>query len=149
MRYIRTLAAGVLAALALAVIPGSAAATPRYSLLAEINTVRAYAGLHPLRLSSSLNRSSGRYSRYLMRHNRFGHASRIRASRRFRMLGEVLEMHRGWRAQVRGTLRAWLRSPGHRAVLLSPRFRWIGLGRATGRFHGRRSTIWVSQLGRR
>jgi uncharacterized protein YkwD len=149
MTHIRIFAIGVLAALALAVIPASAPATPRESMLRQINAMRAYVGVHPLRLSGSLNRSSYRYSRYLMRRDRFGHASTIRASRRFRVLGEVLEMHRGRRAQVGATFRAWMRSPGHRHVLLSRRFYWIGLGRVAGRFHGRRATIWVGQLGRR
>jgi uncharacterized protein YkwD len=149
MRYIRFLAVAVLAALTLAVIPASASATPRDAMLAKINAVRAYKGLHPLRLSRSLSTSSGVYARYLMRRDVFGHASRIRASRRFRTLGEILERHRGSRPQVSATFRAWMNSPGHRHVLLSPRFYWIGLGRTAGRFHGRRSTIWVGQLGRK
>ena len=148
MRHIRTLVAGTLAVLALACVPGSAAATPRESMLERINAVRAHHGLHPLRLSRGLNGSSYRYARYLMTRDRFGHASRIRASG-FRVLGEVLEMHAGYRAQVGGTFRTWMNSPGHRYVLLSSRFYWIGLGRVAGRFHGRRSTIWVGQLGHR
>ena len=148
MRHIRVFLAGTLAVLALAAVPGSAPAGPRESMLERINAVRASAGVHPLRLSRGLNGSSYRYARYLMRRDRFGHASRIRASG-FRTLGEVLEMHRGYRAQVHGTFRTWMNSPGHRYVLLSRRFYWIGLGRVAGRFHGRRSTIWVGQLGRR
>ena len=148
MRHIRLFAVAGLAAFALAAVPSTAPAAPRDSMLAQINTVRSYVGLHPFRLSSSLNHSSYGYARYLMARDRFGHASRIRASG-FRMLGEVLEMHSGFRPRVRGTLLAWLRSPGHRAVLLSRRYYWIGLGRVTGRFHGRSSTIWVGQVGRR
>ncbi len=150
MRHIQITAVGILAALALAVLPASATAgSARQSMLQQINSVRAYVGLHPLRLSGALNRSSYRYARYLMRRDRFGHASRIRAAGNFRLVGEVLAMHRGHRAAVGGTLRAWMRSPSHRAIVFSRRFHWIGLGRAAGRFHGRRATIWVGHFGRR
>jgi uncharacterized protein YkwD len=117
-------------------------------MLAQINAARAGSGVHALRGSTSLNSSAARYARYLMRRGYFGHASRIRASGHFRVLGEVLEMHSGSGPQVGSTLQAWLNSPGHRDVLMSGRFFWIGLGKATGRFHGRTSTIWVGQLGR-
>jgi uncharacterized protein YkwD len=116
-------------------------------MLAQINSVRAGSGLHPLRGSSSLNSSAARYGRYLMRRGYFGHASRIRASSRFRILGEILEMHSGSGAQVGSTLQAWLNSSGHRAVLMSGQFYWIGLAKVSGRFRGRTSTIWVGQLG--
>jgi uncharacterized protein YkwD len=149
MRHIRIPAAALLAALALALIPGTAGASTRGSMLAQINSVRAYVGVHPLRSSRALNASSSRYARTLMRHDYFGHASRIRAGGRFRLLGEILEMHRGARPQIGATVRAWLHSPGHRRVLLSPRFYWIGLGRSTGRFGGHRATIWVGQFGRK
>ena len=148
MQHVRVLTAGALAALALLALPGPAAAAPRYSMLAEINTVRAKAGLRPLRLSPTLNRSSQRHARYLMRRDRFAHASRVR-SPGFRAVGEVLEKHRGYRPRVRGTLRAWLRSPAHRAILLGPRVYWLGLGRTTGRFGRSRATIWVGRVGRR
>jgi uncharacterized protein YkwD len=116
-------------------------------MLSQINAVRSYAGLHSLRGSSSLNSSAASYGRSLMRRGYFGHASRIRASSRFRILGEILELHGGGGAQVGSTLRAWLNSPGHRAVLMSGRFYWIGLAKVTGRFRGRTATIWVGQLG--
>jgi uncharacterized protein YkwD len=148
MHATRILGLSVLAALAVCALPSPTSAAPRASMAAEINSVRQAHGLRPLRLSGSLNRSSSRYARRLLRADWFGHASRIHASPRFRVLGEVLEMHRGRRARVRGALRAWLRSPGHRAVLLSPRFRWVGLGVDTGRFRGRTTTIWVGQFGR-
>jgi uncharacterized protein YkwD len=147
MRHIRIPAAALLATFALALIPASAPASPRTSMLSQINAVRASMGIHPLRLSSALNGSSSRYAHRLMSRDYFGHASRIQASGRFRMLGEILEMHRGTRPQVGATLRAWLNSPPHRRVLLDRRFYWVGLGRAAGSFHGRRTTIWVGHFG--
>ena len=149
MRHIRIPVAVVLATLALGALPACAQASARSSMLAQINSVRAYVGVHPLRLSGSLNGSSSRFANHLMRRDVFGHASRIRASSSFRMLGEILELHRGLRPQVGATVRAWLRSPGHRRVLLSRSFYWVGLGRPSGRFNGRRATIWVGHFGRR
>jgi uncharacterized protein YkwD len=118
-------------------------------MLAQVNAVRAYLGIHPLRMSRALNGSSSRYARRLMSRDYFGHASRIQAGGRFRMLGEILEMHRGARPQVGPTLRAWLHSPPHRRVLLDRRFYWVGFGRVAGRFGGHRATIWVGQFGRK
>jgi uncharacterized protein YkwD len=149
MRHIRILAVVSFSTLALALLPGSAVASPRDSMLAQINSVRAYAGVHPLRSSRALNDSSSRFAGTLMRRDFFGHASRIRAGGRFRLLGEILEMHRGSRPQVGATVRAWLNSPGHRRVIMDPRFYWIGLGRVAGRFNGHRTTIWVGQFGRK
>ena len=149
MRHIRIPAAAVFATLALALIPGSAAASPRDSMLAQINSVRAFVGVHPLRSSQALDGSSSRFASTLMRRDFFGHASSIRAGGRFRTLGEILEMHRGYSPQIGATVRAWLHSPGHSRVLLSPRFYWIGLGRVAGSFNGRRTTIWVGQFGRK
>ena len=149
MRHIRIPLVVLLATLALTAVPAQAPASARGTMLAQINAVRAYVGVHPLRLSRSLNTSSSVFARRLMRRDVFGHASRIQASSRFRMLGEILELHGGHRPQVGATVRAWLRSPGHRRVLLSRKYYWIGLGRSAGSFRGRRATIWVGQFGRR
>lgn len=134
----------------LALLPGSAhARTTSQRMVAEINAFRAENGLPRLRASRSLTRSSFAYSRWMMRADVFAHAPRIRASSRFDGLGEVLELHRGRRPRVAETVDAWAASPGHRAVLLQPTFDFVGAGRTFGRFHGRRKTVWVVQVGRR
>jgi uncharacterized protein YkwD len=125
-----------------------AQATPTQDLITRINAVRASHGLQPLQVSASLTRSSQSYSARMMRTGYFGHQARIQASRRFHRLGEVLEWRRGYRAGVRATVNDWLNSPGHRAVILSASFKYIGAGLSHGRFHGRRATIWAAQLGR-
>jgi uncharacterized protein YkwD len=43
----------------------------------------------------------------------------------------------------------WLRSPSHRAVILTRSMNLVGAGMVRGRFRGRRATIWVVQTGRR
>jgi uncharacterized protein YkwD len=117
------------------------------AMIATVNRARAARGLRPLRFSPSLSRSAHRYAAWMLRRDYFGHLREIRASRRFRRLGETLAMHFGRRAQVRGTVRRWLRSPAHRSLLLSGRFRALGAGRATGVYRGHRATTWVLHLG--
>ena len=115
----------------------------------RVNAVRANHGLKPLRFSRSLASSADRYSNYMMSRDYFGHSSRIHASSRFRTLGEVIEYHRGSRPRVGDTIRSWMHSSGHRALLLSSRFTFAGAGYTTGRFNGRRATIWAMHFGRR
>jgi uncharacterized protein YkwD len=44
----------------------------------------------------------------------------------------------------------WLRSPEHRAILLSPLYRFVGIGRARGRFMGHSDAdIWTADWGHR
>ena len=127
----------------------SAADSPAQKMLRKVNAYRKHRGVPPVRMSRSLNASSSRYARHMMSSGYFGHASRIRASRRFRRLGEVIEMHRGYRLDVSGALRAWARSPGHNAILLDRGMRYAGAGPAKGRFRGRRTTMWVMHFGRK
>lgn len=83
-----------------------------------------------------------------MENDLFGHQSSIQASSRFVLLGEALEMHSGRRFQVGATIRRWLASPSHRAILLSPVMRRQGAGVTRGRFGAGRATIWVLHVGR-
>jgi uncharacterized protein YkwD len=147
---------GVLLAVCLAVLltPGARPADAHRASAAKrmthrINVMRAAHGLPRLHLSRSLCRTSRRYARGLMRHGQFRHASRIRASRSFRSLGEILELHPSYRPRIRRTVANWLNSPSHRAVILSASMRYVGAGRARGSFGGAASTIWVAQFGSR
>ncbi|HEX5910700.1 MAG TPA: CAP domain-containing protein [Thermoleophilaceae bacterium] len=130
-------------------LPASAAqANPAHAVVAKVNSYRAANGLPALRLSRSLSRSSYAYARHLMRSDRFGHSSHIRASSRFNMLGENLAFSWGKRRSARIPVRGWARSAPHRAVLLNRKFRYVGVGRVAGRFGSRRATIWVLHAGR-
>lgn len=140
------LALVLLAALSIPTAAESASAAPQ--IVKKINKARAAHGLPALRYSPSLGRSSRRYARKLMRLDVFRHAPRIQASRGFRLLGECLAMNRGWRLNRSRVIRSWLRSPGHRQILLSRRFNRVGAAPARGRLWGRPSTIWVAQFGR-
>lgn len=113
-----------------------------------INWARAEHGLRPLRKSRRLRRSAAARARRMIRGNFFAHPSRLRVAT-FERVGEVIALHRGRRARVNRTLRRWGRSAGHRRLVLARHFRHVGAGKASGRFNGRRVTIWVVRLGRR
>jgi uncharacterized protein YkwD len=149
MSLARTVALLAVLASALLSLPSAASAKPATErMLDRVNAVRAHHGLKPLRLSHSLEHSAHHYSSHLLNSGSFGHSSRIHASRRFRTLGEILELHMGRRPAVRFTLRDWLGSSTHRSVILSSAFRFGGAGYATGRWHGRKVTIWTMHFGR-
>ena len=115
----------------------------------KINQIRKAHGIHKLRPSLYLFASSRRYARRMIRTDYFGHQSRIPVAGRFRLAGETLAWHSGWRLRPRRTVRRWMRSPSHRAVLLSSRFRRLGVGRARGRYGSYRATMWVAHVARR
>jgi uncharacterized protein YkwD len=150
MSRIRRHAVWIIALIAAFTVPAevATASDPSGEMIEEINKVRARYGLPGLSASPSLQRSSGAFSRRLMATNRFGHGSRVSASRGFRRLGEVLAFHRGGRTRIRRTVRNWLGSAAHRAILFT-RMRYVGAGVTSGRFGRRRATIWVLQVGSR
>jgi uncharacterized protein YkwD len=44
----------------------------------------------------------------------------------------------------------WMHSPEHRAILLSPLFRFVGVGRAQGTFMGHaHAAVWTADWGHR
>lgn len=145
--------AGLLAVLfvLLLAVPAAQASPSRGSavMLHEINKVRQAHGLPALHPSSSLRRTSKRYAGFMLSHDYFGHLSRIRASRRFRRVGEIIAIHRGTRLGIRNTVRRWMHSPPHRFVILNTGFRYAGAGTRQGRFHGHTSRTWVMHFGLR
>jgi uncharacterized protein YkwD len=127
----------------------ASAVTPAEKMIWKVNVYRAQHGLPGLQMNGSLNHSSRKYARHMMRAGYFGHSRRIHASRRFKRLGEIIEMHRGSRLNVAGALHAWQRSPGHNAILLDGSFKYVGAGPVKGRFHGKRTVMWVMHFGRK
>jgi uncharacterized protein YkwD len=139
------LLAGVLALPAAAHLP-AAAASPESEMVLVVNRIRDRHGEPPLHRSIGLTDSSARFASWLMRRGSFGHRAGISVAGRFEGAGEALALHAGRRPHVRETVGRWMRSTVHRALLLSKRFAWIGVGRSWGRFGGRPSTIWVARL---
>ena len=119
-------------------------------MVAKINHARARNGLRPLHSSAALNGSANRFAGSLMRRGVLAHrASGVSAGAGFRRLGEALALISGRGLGVSSTVRMWLHSPSHRAVILTRSMNLVGVGMARGRFHGHRATIWVVQTGRR
>ncbi len=118
------------------------------ALLERINTVRAEHQLSPLRVDLALVRTARAHSGTMLRQGVFGHgdfAGRMRALRvRFALLGENIAWGSGPYASARSMVKAWLASPGHRANLLQPRFRRIGIGAPVGTFSGYRGAAVVT-----
>ena len=140
--------AALIAVACLALLPaGALAGAKQNALIAHVNFVRQASGLRALAPSPHLNRSAARVARWLMASQTFGHSGTINAGGGFRALGEALRLHVGGRPRYGATVRAWLASPSHRALVLSPAFTHVGAGLARGSFGGRLSTIWVLHLG--
>jgi uncharacterized protein YkwD len=145
----RTVALLAVLACALVVPAAASANSATVHMLDRVNAARAHHGLRPLHLSRSLEDSAHRYSSHLLHSGSFGHASRIHASRRFHTLGEILELHLGRRPAIGLTMHDWMTSSEHRSIILSSAFSFAGAGYATGRWHGRKVTIWTMHFGHR
>jgi uncharacterized protein YkwD len=143
MRWVAT------ALVALVLAPAAHAGQHERELRALVNGERAGHGVAGLRHSPALTRSAQRLARHLLRRGVLAHGARIAAPRRFRRLGENLALVGGPAPRPDRAVQLWLRSPGHRGVMLDRRMRRIGVGRASGMFGGRPATVWVLQVGRR
>jgi uncharacterized protein YkwD len=140
-------------------IATAATTPPRKQLLHAINHARAARGLHRLFGSRVLRRAALRHSEDMMAREYFAHtsptgstlASRIQHSGfvqgyRWRA-GETLAWGIGSRTNGKATVAAWLHSPPHRAILLSPDFHWVGIGRNCGRFLGHPDAcVWTADF---
>ncbi len=106
------------------------------ALATKINAVRRARGLRPLRVVPRITRAARRHSLTMARTGSLTHAGfsrRINALqiRRLRTAGENVAYVNGCRRSTAlVTIRMWMRSPGHRANILSPRYRWLGVGAA-------------------
>jgi uncharacterized protein YkwD len=155
------LVVGVLAIVLLgAVGTGTAAATtikPRTVLMQDINQVRLRYGLGTVRPSSLLHLVALRHSDDMITRDYFAHTSPSGRTFGERIIssgfvtgyswvgGETLAWGTGTLAGPLTTVRAWMGSPEHRAILLSPRWTRIGIARACGRFLGHvGACVWTA-----
>jgi uncharacterized protein YkwD len=110
-----------------------------------INNERARRGLAQLRRARRLNRAADRHARDMVARHYFSHFSpegdglldRVRASHYLRgwpgyTLGEILAWGTGSLASPPSIMRAWLKSPGHEAVIAEPHFRDFGIAVVAG-----------------
>lgn len=129
----------------------------RSALLCLVNRKRAAEGLKALRVDRRLQRAATRHARDMVRHDYFAHqrdggpdlAARLdRAGWDGRAWGETIAYGCGSAGSAKATLRGWLASPGHRAVVLSESFRGGGVGVGAEAPCGE-GAIWVLDVGRR
>ena len=108
------------------------------SLLSTMNGVRNSHGLAPLRIDYRLVRAARGHSADMMRRQYFAHGSvagrAAAVGARGPLFGEDLAWATGLTAQW--VVDRWLTSPRHRAVLLRPGFRRVGIGIVFGTFIG-------------
>lgn len=104
----------------------------------QINRVRANRGLPRLRFQRCTDRLAERWSRHLASTDRFYHRSMRQVLRRCNAVYAGETLGRG-AITPRRLVKMWLRSPGHRKILVSPKPRRIGVG-AVRDAHGR----WVT-----
>jgi uncharacterized protein YkwD len=139
----RGLVAVLVITLVIAVRPARAAG-PRLdrgevSVVRAINRVRARHRLPRLRPDARLSRAADLHSAQMLRLDRFAHgsfASRVRHFVPSRAIGETLAWvppSRCRRRRIHRVVRMWMQSSPHRAVLLSPHYRGVGVGRRRGR----------------
>jgi uncharacterized protein YkwD len=118
------------------------------SLLSAMNSVRLAHGLQPLRADSRLERAARGHSSRMLRTGSFSHgafATRIRrVGVRQPRIGENLAWSTGPLSAARSIVEAWLASPEHRANLLHPGYRLVGVGALRGCFDGRAHALMVT-----
>ena len=118
------------------------------SLLAAVNGVRSSHGLRPLQVDGALVRAARAYSGTMIRTNRVTHgdmgARLARHGVRGPRYGENLAWAVGSSAAARRIVASWMASPGHRANLLRPGWRRIGIGALRGTFQGYRGATVVT-----
>jgi len=110
------------------------------ALFGAVNQVRAARGLRPLQVDPALTRAARAHSRTLLARDVLAHgafAARLAGfGARGPAYGENLAWAAGPGASMQAIVRAWLESPGHRANLLRPGWRRLGIGTALGTFAG-------------
>jgi uncharacterized protein YkwD len=128
------------------------------AMVRGINQQRARYGLAAVSVSGRLARAADYHSWEMLDANYFDHPSRNGESfdkrvRRFvkhRALGETLAMMGGCgRGSARTIVRMWMNSPGHRAILLSSKYRRIGLAKRTGSLGGSRACVVTADFASR
>jgi uncharacterized protein YkwD len=122
------------------------------SLLQTVNAVRTSRGLAPLRMDIRLVRGARGHSADMMRRQYFAHGSVARRAVAAGAWGPVFGEDLAWgtRVTAQWVVNQWLARPGHRAVLLRPGFRRVGIGISFGTFagHGNAAVVTADFAGR-
>jgi uncharacterized protein YkwD len=109
-------------------------------VIRQLNDVRSQHDLAPVRSYRPLNRAADRHTRDMLRRDFFDHPSsdgtpfdrRVRRFYDATMVGETLATLPQRRGGADAVVRLWMDSAVHRAIVLEPGFRRIGVGRRWG-----------------
>lgn len=130
--------------------------TPSLSqaIVAQLNTVRASAGVEALALNTTLQRMAQSYAQELAAGQFFSHTDPQGATFEMRIArsgyrGSSTAENLGVTTEPGGTdvVSMWMNSLGHRANMLNPAFRAVGIGVATGLYEGLSATYVVAEFG--
>jgi uncharacterized protein YkwD len=160
--------AALLALLVLGVTPAPAVAFDRSAsetaLLKLINKARKSRGLATVRIVKSLDKAALAHSRDMIARDYFSHSSLAGATVTARArragystsgcsrwsVGEVIALGSGSKGKPESVFKAWMRSSGHRKVILTKSWRDVGVGCARGKYKGRSGVvIYTVDFGRR
>jgi uncharacterized protein YkwD len=113
-----------------------------------INETRRERGLAPLTVNHDLVRAARFHSADMVDRGYFEHGSVSRRLTRFGIKTGTVGENLGWRSSRKSAvpmlIDMWLRSPSHRAILLRPQFRSVGVGTGIGQFRGWDNAIVVT-----
>jgi len=118
------------------------------SMVRAINETRRERGLAPLKVNQDLVRAARFHSADMVDRSYFAHGPVSQRLTRFGVKTGTVGENLGWRSTRKSAAPAlvemWLRSPSHRAVLLSTQFRAVGVGTGIGPFKGWAGAIVVT-----
>jgi uncharacterized protein YkwD len=150
--------AGLTLGCALPAAPAQAASASQdrveRAVVMKVNSIRARHGLRRLRRSSALSRAADVKANEVATTSVLSHSSpdgtpmyaRVRRYVRARAVGETVGYVPARSRQASLIVRAWMRSPSHRAALMSRSFRRVGVGRRSARFGSRRVAVFALDL---
>jgi uncharacterized protein YkwD len=122
----------------LAASPGAAATSTREAkLIAKINHARANHGLRALRPKPGLMRYAGQHSADMAARHSLYPTTNFGVVCCWSEIGENI----AYNSTVRRVHRAFMGSPGHRANILNPHFRRVGVGIVK-----RGGVLWVTEI---
>ncbi len=140
-----------------ATIANASTSKLRGALMCLVNRKRSAEGLGRLRVDRKLQKAAGRHARDMVKHDYFAHqrpggpdlTTRLNRARwRGSHWGETIAYGCGKSSSPKATLRGWLNSPPHRAILLSSTYKRGGLGLG-GEAPCGDGAIWVMNVGRK
>ena len=119
-----------------------------------VNRIRARHGLRRVKKSRALARAASNHTGDILRTDVLSHtssdgtpmATRVRRYSRSAWVGENIAMVTRRGSAARKVVRMWMASPGHRAVLLAPAARRIGVGERSGRMGSAKCAVFTADL---